>query len=131
MYLVLFELVLDIFSYPLHIFSRGVHTISSTPETSIAILVLQVSVPLMDHEAAFSFQVSHETRHTHLWRYFNEHVYMVGTYFRFDDFNLFPFTKVSQDFPYFGFLLSVEYLPPVLWPKYDMIFAVPTRCVQT
>ena len=54
---------------------------------------------------------------------------MVGAHLRFYDIDPLPTAQRSQDLPYFPPLFSVEYLPPVLWRKDDVIFAIPLRSV--
>ena len=82
-----------------------------------------------DHQATFTFQVSHETCYTQMWRYLHKHVDVIRAAFRFYDPYTFPFTYFPQYFPYIRLDLFVNDLAAVLRRKYDMIFVSVLRSV--
>ena len=86
------KLLFYVFLYLLFVSSYCVYIISSCPEMSISILVFQIGVPVKNHQATFSFPISHDLRYTILWRYRYQHVYVVGTKLRFNDFYAFLLT---------------------------------------
>lgn len=49
----------------------------------------------------------------------------IRTHFRLYDLYLFPVAQGPQNFSYFLPFFLVEYLSPVLWCKYYVIFAIP------
>ena len=102
-----------------------VHIVSSTPELPIPVLKFHVAPSLIYHQTAFSFQKSHESWHTHLWRDTYQHMNMIGAYFRFYDFYSFPPTQLPKYCPDLNPFLFIKYFPSVFWCKHHMILAIP------
>ena len=127
-YLVLLQLVFDIFLYAFFVFTYRIHKIPSCPEMPISVLVLQVCMPVENHQAAFPFQVPHHIRDAILWRKTYQHMDMVGARLRFDDLYSFLLTQLPEYLPYILFDLAVHHHPAILWRKHYMILTSP-RCV--
>ena len=67
-----------------------------------------------DHQATFTFQVSHETCYTQMWRYLHKHVDVIRTGFCLYDLNPFSPAQCSQNLANICPDLFVDYLPSVL-----------------
>lgn len=80
-------LLLDVFLYRCFIESYRTHIIPFGPKFSVAEFVLQVCVPIKNHQGTFALQISHETRHADLWRDTHQHVNMIGHKMSFYDIN--------------------------------------------
>ena len=76
-YLICLQLLFDIFLYLLFISSYCIHEISSCPEMPVSIFILQICMPVEDHQTAFSFEISHYLWYTILWWDTDEHVDMM------------------------------------------------------
>lgn len=59
-----------------------------------------------------------------MW-YLYQHMDMVRTRLCLYDRYSFPFAQLSQYFSCCLFLFPIKHLPPVLWRKHDMVFAIP------
>ena len=87
--LIRLKLISDIFRYLLFIPPYCICIVPSRSEMAVSVLVLQIRMPVENHQAAFSLMISHGLRYIVLWRYTDEHVDMVGTRFCF--YELYPF----------------------------------------
>ena len=84
-------------------FPCRVHVVPTAPEFPVPVLVFQFRILFVNHQAAFPFEVPHETRYCYLWRYLYEHMHMIRTYLCFD--NLDPSSSYTA---------SSEFLPTSL-----------------
>ena len=92
---IFFQLLLNVFRNIFSIFSYRIYIISSAPKRPVSMLVFQVSMSLVYNPATFPFQKSHNARYAQLWRYFYQHMYMIGTYLCFYYCHSFPSTYFS------------------------------------
>ena len=91
-YFILFQLIPYIFFYLFCIFPDRIRIIASTPELAISIFKPGTRPLFIDHLTTLPFQISHKSRYTQLWWYFQKNVYMIYTYFGFENINSFPLT---------------------------------------
>ena len=66
--IVFVQLIADIFRYDLFVLAHCVHVVSSTPETSAPIFVLQICVPVEDHQRALRLERPYKLCYTHSFR---------------------------------------------------------------
>ena len=99
--------------------------VSFRPKVSVPKLVFQVCVLVKDHECAFSFEVSHETRHAHLWGNAYQHMDMIRHHMSFDNLYTFVSAELLQDLHNAFFVLIIDYLSSILRCKYNMILSHP------
>ena len=91
----------------------------------IAILVLQIRMSVENHQATFSFKIAHDVRNAILWRKTYQHMDVVRTCFRLDNFNFFLFTQLAEYPTDIFFNLVVNYHSPVFWCKHHMVLTSP------
>ena len=115
--LIFFELVLDIFCYPCRILTDSIYIVSSAPEFSVSVLILQLTKLFIEHRAAFAFQVPHETRDGKFWRDLYEHMNMVGACFSLHNIHSFPFVEFPQNFPNKYLFVFIEHKAPIFRRK--------------
>lgn len=127
-HLIFFQLVLDLLRNSACVLSWRVHIVPFVPEFSAPILVFQFAELLIQHSAAFSFQISHEARHRHLWRNLQQHVYLIRAHFCLYDIYTFPFTQLPQYLSYCHSFLFIEHFSPVFRRKHNMVFAFQLVC---
>ncbi len=65
---VFFQLVLDILLDHFHILSYRVHKVSSAPEISVPVIILQIGVPVENHQRTIAPERPHEPCDTHVRR---------------------------------------------------------------
>lgn len=123
---VLLVLTLDVLLYLLCIFPCRVHIVPTAPEFPVPVFIFLLRELLVQHQAAFSFHLPHETCYCYLWRYLDQHVDVVRAYLRFDNLDPFPIAQRPQNASNFSSFLSEEHFPSVFWRKHYMIFAIPT-----
>ena len=63
---IFFQLVPDILLDHFFILSYRIHKVSSAPEISVPVFVLQIRVPVENHQRAFALERSHELCYTHV-----------------------------------------------------------------
>ena len=125
--LIFIQLVFDVFSYLVCIFSYRIYIIATTPEFSVSVLQLQCWELFVDHQTTLPFQVPHETGYRYLWWYLYKHVHMIGTDFCFINLNSLPFTKLPKYLSNLHLLFSEEDLSSILGCKDYVVFAIPFR----
>ena len=89
----------DVFRYHRLVQPDGRDVVPLRPEFPVAEPVLQVAVPLEDHERALALEVPHEARHAHLGRYADQHVHVVRHEVPFDDLDSFVRAELPQYLP--------------------------------
>lgn len=72
--LIFIKLVLDVLLDLMCILTSSVHIVPSAPELSVPVLILQLRKLFIQHQTAFTLQVSHETRYCNLRRYLHQHM---------------------------------------------------------
>ena len=92
---VLLQLISYVFFNRFFVLPHCIYIVSSAPEMPVAIFVLQIGVPVEDHQRALPFQIPHKLYYTQIRRYLHKHVYVVGTCFCFDDIYFFLFAQSS------------------------------------
>lgn len=107
-------------------FPCRVHIVPTAPEFPVPVFIFLLRELLVQHQAAFSFQLPHETCYCYLWRYLDQHVDVVQAYLCFDNLDPFPIAQRPQNASNFSSFLSEEHFPSVFWRKHYMIFAIPT-----
>lgn len=90
---ILFQLFLYVIPNLLFVLAYRIHVVAPAPEFTIAVFELQIAKSFMQHQAAFTLQIPHKSRHAHLGRYLQQHMYMIRAAFRFENCHTFPFTK--------------------------------------
>ena len=128
---ILFQLFLYVIPNLLFVLAYRIHVVAPAPEFTIAVFELQISKSFIQHQAAFTLQIPHKSRHTHLGWYLQQHMYMIRAAFRFENCHSFPFTKPAQYLADPTLLFPIENLPAIFGGKYHMVFAVPFCVGQT
>ena len=105
----------------------SVYIVSFAPKFPIPVCKFHVPPFLKDHQTALPFQISHESRYTHLRRYTCQHMHMIRTDFTFYDLYSFPRTQLPQNLSDLCPFLFEKYFPPIFRRKHDMILAIPLR----
>ena len=129
-YFIFLQLVLDVLLYLLFVSSHRINVISPGPEMPISIFVFEICVPVENHQAAFSFEISHDLCYTVFWRDTQQHMNVVWACLCFYNFHTFLFAQLSQNLSDILFDLTVYYHPTVFRCKYYMILASPCRVLQ-
>lgn len=122
---ILFQLFLYVIPNLLFVLAYRIHVVAPAPEFTIAAFELQIAKSFIQHQAAFTLQIPHKSRHAHLGRYLQQHMYMIRAAFRFENCHTFPFTKPAQYLADLTLLFPIENLSAIFGGKYHMVFAVP------
>lgn len=122
---ILFQLFLYVIPNLLFVLAYRIHVVAPAPEFTIAVFELQIAKSFIQHQAAFTLQIPHKSRHTHLGWYLQQHMYMIRAAFRFENCHSFPFTKPAQYLADLTLLFPIENLSAIFGGKYHMVFAVP------
>ena len=89
--------------YSSFVLPYGIYIISSRPKMSVPILALQVCVLIEYHQCTFTLQISHKLRYCHMWRYFDQHMYVIRAALCFYDIDVSILTQLSQYLSYVRF----------------------------
>lgn len=122
---ILFQLFLYVIPNLLFVLAYRIHVVAPAPEFTIAVFELQIAKSFIQHQAAFTLQIPHKSRHTHLGWYLQQHMYIIRAAFRFENCHSFPFTKPAQYLADPTLLFPIENLSAIFGGKYHMVFAVP------
>ena len=92
---VLLKLISDILRYDLFVASHSIYIVPSAPKISRSILVLQIRVPVEDHQTALSLEKSHELCYTQIRRDTYQHVDVIIACLCFNYFYILLLTEFS------------------------------------
>ena len=97
----------------------------------ISILILQVRVSVEDHQAAFSFEISHDLWYTILRRDTQQHVDMIWARLGFYDLHPLLFTQLPKYLSDIFLDLTIYCHSAVFWCKDYVVLASPRGVLQT
>ncbi len=117
--------MLHILSDRLFVPAHGIHIIAAVPEVSVPLLVLQIRMPVEDHQAALPFQVPHDFRYTVFRRDCYIQMDVIPQCRCFNDLNAFPTAQRSDNLPYICRYLLINRLSSVLRREDDVVFTIP------
>ena len=120
-------LLLDVLRYSRLVQPDRRHVVALGPELAVAVLVLQVGVPVEYHQLALALQVPHDRRHAVLGRYGEQHVDMVGHEVPLYYLDPLVAAQLPDDLAYIGPYLVVDDFAPILRREHDVVLAHPLR----
>ena len=123
----LHQLPLDILLYLLYILPCCVYVVLQTPIFLIPIFIFQLQVLFVDHQTAFSLEISHETRYRNLRRDFHQHMLLVRAHLCLYHLYFFQLHSILSISPILPPFFPIKYFPTVFWHEYNMIFAISSR----
>ena len=118
---VLLQLVLYVCLYCLLVSAYRIHKIPSCPKVPVPVLILQVGVSVKYHQAALSFQVSHNLGYAVLRWDAYQHVDVVWACLCFYDFYALLLAQLPQYNPYVLFYLSINLHPSIFRRKCNAV----------
>ena len=77
-------------------------------------------MPIEYHYATLSLQLPHDLRYTILWRYTDQHMYMIRTCLCFYYFYPFLLTQLPQNHSYILFDLPIDFHPTAFGCEYNV-----------
>ena len=122
---VLLQLVLYVRLYRFLVSAYRIHKIPSCPKVPVPVLILQVGMSVKYHQAALSFQVSHNLGYAVLRRDAYQHVDVVWACLCFYDFYALLLAQLPQYNPYVLFYLSIYLHPSIFRRKHHMVLTSP------
>lgn len=105
----------------------GRHVVALRPEPPVAELVLQVRVPVEDHERALALQVPHHARDRVLRGYLHQHVHVVGHEVPLHYLDALVLAQPPEDVPDVLPYLVADDFAPILRREHDVVLAHPLR----
>ena len=119
---VFFQLVLDILLDHLRILAYRVHKVSSAPEISVPVLILQIGVPVENHQRTIAPERPHELCDTHVRRDTHQKMKVIRARFALDGLRFHLLAQLFDDLVDVPAHRLIDYLPAVLRCKYQAIF---------
>lgn len=107
--------------------THGRDAVALRPELPVAEPVLEVGVPVEDHQRALPLQVAHHARDEHLRWDRHQHVHVVRHEVPLYDLDPLVLAQPLQDLAYVGPDLIVYDFAPILRRKHNVVLARPLR----
>lgn len=95
---------------------------SSAPEISAPVFVLQIRVPIEDHQCAFALERPHKLCYTHVRRDTHQKMYVVWAGLPLDYFHFHLFAQLFYDLDHIFSYCFVDHFSSVLWCEYHVVF---------
>ena len=116
------QLVLDILLDHLRILPYCIHKVSPAPEIPAPIFILQICVPIENHQCAFTLERPYELCYTHVRWDTHQQMKVIGACLSLDDLYFHLFAQLFDDFDDISAYRLVNHLPSVLRREHHMVF---------